>query len=129
MTGNVPSLQPDKIPVKYWDPSEERAKGKIYSVSKINSELDDIELKINDTIRYLRDIGEELTADKIKSRFSGKSEKPVMLLDVFEEHNRKVAALVNQEFAPGTVTRYETTLKQASTQNEFTPERRRVANC
>jgi len=100
-----------KIQVKYWDPGDERAKGKIDSVSKINSELNDIELKINDTIRYLRDIGEELTADKIKNRFLGKSEKPVMLLDVFKEHNRKVAALVNQEFAPGTVTRYETTLK------------------
>ena len=100
-----------KIPAKYWDPGDERAKGKIDSVSKINSVLNDIELKINDTIRYLRDIGEELTADKIKNRFLGKSEKPVMLLDVFQEHNRKVAALVNQEFAPGTVTRYETTLK------------------
>lgn len=33
-----------------------------------------------------------------------------MLIDVFKEHNRKVAALVNQEFAPATVIRYETTL-------------------
>ncbi|CAM3983695.1 site-specific integrase [Mucilaginibacter galii] len=34
-----------------------------------------------------------------------------MLVDVFREHNRKVAALINQEFAPATVTRYETTLR------------------
>lgn len=34
-----------------------------------------------------------------------------MLVDVFREHNRKVTALINQEFALATVTRYETTLR------------------
>ncbi|WPV01665.1 site-specific integrase [Mucilaginibacter sp. cycad4] len=100
-----------KIQSKLWNPSEERAKGKTEAVYKLNSALNDVELKINDTIRYLKDCSEELTAEKIKNRFLGKTEKPVMLVDVFKEHNRKVAALVNEEFAPATVTRYETTLK------------------
>jgi hypothetical protein len=100
-----------KIQAKYWDPGQERVKGKMDSIIKLNSELNEVELKINDTIRYLKDLGEELTTEKIKNRFLGKAEKPVMLVDVFKEHNRKVAALVNQEFAPGTVTRYESTLK------------------
>ena len=100
-----------KIQAKFWNPSEERGKGKTDVVSKLNSELDELELRINDTVRYLKDCGEELTAEKIKNRFLGKTEKPIMLMDVFKEHNRKVAALVNQEFAPATVTRYDTTLK------------------
>ncbi|MEO3404888.1 site-specific integrase [Mucilaginibacter sp. CAU 1740] len=100
-----------KIQAKLWNPAEERAKGKTEAVYKLNSALNDVELKVNDTIRYLKDCGEELTAEKIKNRFLGKTEKPVMLVDVFKEHNRKVAALVNEEFAPATVTRYETTLK------------------
>jgi hypothetical protein len=100
-----------KIQAKLWNPSEERAKGKTEVVSKLNSELNQVDLRINDTIRYLTDCGEELSAEKIKNRFLGKAEKPVMLVEVFKEHNRKVAALVNQEFAPATVTRYETTLK------------------
>jgi hypothetical protein len=100
-----------KIQPKLWNPSEERAKGKSDAVNKLNAELNAVELRINDTIRYLKDCGEELTIEKIKNRFQGKTEKPIMLVDVFKEHNRKVAALVNQEFAPATVTRYETTLK------------------
>jgi hypothetical protein len=100
-----------KIQAKLWNPSEERAKGKTDGVSKLNTELNEVELKITDTIRYLKDCGEQLTAEKIKNRFLGKTEKPIMLIEVFKEHNRKVAALVNQEFAPATVTRYETTLK------------------
>ena len=100
-----------KIQAKLWNPIEERAKGKTDAVSKLNSDLNEVKLKINDTIRYLKDCGEELTPEKIKNRFLGKIEKPVMLVDVFKEHNRKVAALVNQEFAPATITRYETTLK------------------
>jgi len=47
-----------------------------------------VELKVNDIIRYLKDCGEELTAEKIKNRFQGKAEKPIMLVDVFREHNR-----------------------------------------
>lgn len=101
----------EKIQAKLWNPDEERVKGKTEIAFKRNRALDDVELKINDTIRYLKDCGEELSAEKIKNRFLGKTEKPVMLVDVFKEHNRKVAALVNQEFAPATVTRYETTLK------------------
>jgi site-specific recombinase XerD len=100
-----------KIQAKFWDPGEERAKGKADTIYKLNLELNEIEVKINNTVRYLKDCGEELSAEKIKNCFLGKTEKPVMLVDVFKEHNRKVAALVNQEFAPGTVTRYETTLK------------------
>jgi site-specific recombinase XerD len=100
-----------KIQSKLWNSNEERAKGKTDGVSKLNAELNEVELRINDTIRYLKDCGEELTAEKIKNRFLGKTEKPIMLIDVFKEHNRKVAALINQEFAPATVTRYETTLK------------------
>ncbi|SDH12963.1 site-specific integrase [Mucilaginibacter gossypii] len=100
-----------KIEAKFWNPSEERAKGKTDGVSKLNTELNEVQLRITDTIRYLKDCGEELTAEKIKNRFLGKTEKPIMLIEVFKEHNRKVAALVNQEFAPATVTRYETTLK------------------
>ena len=100
-----------KIPAKLWNPSAGRAKGKTEVISKLNSELDKVDLRINDTIRYLKDYGEELSAEKIKNQFLGKTEKPVMLIDVFKDHNRKVAALVNREFAPATVTRYETTLK------------------
>ena len=40
----------------------------------------------------------------------GKSEKSHMLIEIFREHNRKVAKLVGNEFAPATHKRYETSL-------------------
>jgi hypothetical protein len=35
-----------------------------------------------------------------------------MLVPIFEEHNRKIKELVGQEYAPGTLERYQTSLKQ-----------------
>ncbi|WP_413671031.1 Arm DNA-binding domain-containing protein [Mucilaginibacter sp. Mucisp86] len=69
-----------KIQAKLWNPSEESAKGKTEAVYKLNSAVNYVELKINDTIRYLKDCGEELTAEKVKNRFLGKTEKPIMLI-------------------------------------------------
>ena len=40
----------------------------------------------------------------------GIKEKPVMLIDVFLEHNRKMKLLVGKEYAQLTYIRYETTL-------------------
>lgn len=34
-----------------------------------------------------------------------------MLVPIFEDHNNKIEALLNQEFAPGTLERYKTSLK------------------
>jgi site-specific recombinase XerD len=101
----------ERIEPKLWDPSEGRAKGRTPEIEEINSTLSRLEMRINDTARYLKDYDEEITAEKIKNRYLGKIEKPMMLVEVFQEHNRKVLALVNREFAPATATRYETTLK------------------
>jgi len=43
----------------------------------------------------------------LKNKLLGKSEKSRMLINVFKEYNRKVAALVGNGYAPGTLTRYE----------------------
>ncbi|WPU91856.1 Arm DNA-binding domain-containing protein [Mucilaginibacter sabulilitoris] len=48
-----------KIQSKLWNPNEGRAKGKAEAVYKLNLALNDVALRINDTIRYLKDCGEE----------------------------------------------------------------------
>ncbi|MBS7563727.1 phage integrase SAM-like domain-containing protein [Mucilaginibacter sp. Bleaf8] len=101
----------ERIEPRLWDPNEGRAKGRTSNIEEINSNLSRLEMRINDTARYLRDYDEKITAEKIKNRFHGKVEKPMMVVEVFQEHNRKVMALVNRKFAPATATRYETTLK------------------
>jgi site-specific recombinase XerD len=41
---------------------------------------------------------------------TGQDEKPVMLLEVFQQHNNRLAALENVQYASATVKRYTTTL-------------------
>jgi len=42
---------------------------------------------------------------------TGEQERPRMLIPIFYDHNSKVKSLVGQEFAAGTLERYETSLK------------------
>ena len=57
--------------------------------------------------------GELITAESLKNKMLGKSEKGYMLLVVFKDHNNKMAALVGKEFSTGTLQRYETSLRHA----------------
>jgi hypothetical protein len=55
-----------------------------------------------------------VTSLELRDRLKGKVSKGKTLLEVFKEHNLKVAALVGREFAPGTLERYETCLKHTA---------------
>lgn len=46
-----------------------------------------------------------------KCIYLGKSTVDRMLLEIFGNHNRRAKALVGRDFAPGTIQRYETSLK------------------
>lgn len=53
----------------------------------------------------------EITFESFKNEYQGKKERARMLIPIFQEHNRKIKELVGQEYAPGTLERYETSLK------------------
>ncbi len=55
--------------------------------------------------------GKAITAEVLKMRLTGKKETFRSLIDIFKEHNEQVKALVGQEYAPGTLERYQTSLK------------------
>jgi site-specific recombinase XerD len=54
---------------------------------------------------------ELLTIEIFKNKLLGIQERERMLIPIFQEHNRKIKELVGQEYAPGTLERYETSLK------------------
>jgi len=56
------------------------------------------------------DTDEQISVDTIVNIITGVQEKPIMLLEVFRDHNAKITALIETEYAPGTVERYATTL-------------------
>src|SRR5690606_33613436 len=88
-----------------------RAAGTKAEARSLNAYLDSLQAKIYEAHRQLVESGKPVTAESIKDRFLGKEEKGRMLLEIFREHNDRVKALVGEEFAPGTLERYETSLK------------------
>ncbi|WP_240916421.1 phage integrase SAM-like domain-containing protein [Pedobacter sp. HDW13] len=56
-------------------------------------------------------LGEQVTAKSLADDFLGKDRKIKKLTEVFEEHNREMAALIDIEFAPTTLLRYQTALR------------------
>jgi site-specific recombinase XerD len=56
--------------------------------------------------------GKSLTIDSIKNKWFGiVTERPRMLLEIFEHHNRQMKELIGQEFSPLTFERYTTSKK------------------
>lgn len=94
-----------------WIGAAGRASGTREAAKSLNSYLDMLKVKVYDAHRQLLAADEPVTAESLKGKLTGKGERDIMLLDVFKEHNEKVAALVGDEFAPGTLERYETSLK------------------
>jgi site-specific recombinase XerD len=94
-----------------WVSSAGRAKGTKAATKSLNTYLDNLQAKVYEAHRQLVEAGLPLTSEAIKNKLLGKEEKGRTLVEVFSEHNDKVAALVGDEFAPGTLERYTTSLK------------------
>ena len=57
------------------------------------------------------DKDELITSGILKNKLLGNTEKQKKIIEVFEYHNNQMAKKVDIDFAPATLTRYETTLK------------------
>lgn len=94
-----------------WNSESGRATGSKEEARTFNSFLDSLQSKVYEAHRLLSEGSDPITAEALKNRMLGKDESVVMLMDVFRDHNRKVATLVGKEFSAGTLERYETSLK------------------
>ncbi|MDX5435789.1 MAG: site-specific integrase [Pontibacter sp.] len=94
-----------------WNSASGRATGTKETIKSLNAYLDSLQAKVYEAHRQLVEAGKPLTAESIKHMFMGKEEKGRMLLEIFQEHNNRIAALVGEEFAAGTLERYTTSLK------------------
>jgi site-specific recombinase XerD len=86
-------------------------KGKTEEARSLNEYLDLMKSKIFDIQMELIHRNELLTIEVFKNKLLGIQERQRMLIPIFQEHNRKIKELVGQEYAPGTLERYETSLK------------------
>lgn len=94
-----------------WNTGAGRASGTKEDVKALNSYLDTLQGKVYEAHRRLLDIEVTITAEAVKNKFTGKAEKPRMLVPIFQDHNNRIKALLGEEFSKSTLCRYTTALK------------------
>jgi site-specific recombinase XerD len=93
-----------------WNSKSGRLIGTKEDIKCFNAFLDNLQTKVYEAHRYLSENEKLITAETLKHRMQGKSEKARMLIDIFRDHNSKMAALVGKDFADGTLERHKTSL-------------------
>jgi site-specific recombinase XerD len=94
-----------------WNSTAGRFKGTKEEIKSFNAYLDNLQAQVYEAHGQLTKTGGMITAESLKNKLLGKSEKSRMLISLFKDHNKKVSALVGDEYAAGTLERYETSLR------------------
>ena len=97
--------------VEKWTSEGSRVKGFSEEARSINNYLDELRIKIvmAEKSLFKRDI--PITSENLKNELLGISERNRTLIPIFQDHNDRIKALLGQEYAPGTLERYKTSLK------------------
>lgn len=99
------SCDPDR-----WNSKSGRGNGTKEDIKSLNSFLDTLQLKVHEAQRKSIEKNEPVSSTLLKNLMKGETEKPRMIMDIFQHHNNQICALVGKEFAPGTLERYKTSL-------------------
>ncbi len=93
-----------------WNTEAGKMKGNSEESRLINSHLDILRNKAYETEKWMINNNQEINAQTFKNKFLGIEEKTRKLIVIFEDHNKKMNALVGKEFSINTYKKYETTL-------------------
>ncbi|WP_426474195.1 site-specific integrase [Chryseobacterium balustinum] len=99
------------IDPKKWDNKSQKAIGNSQEAKTLNSYLKTLEQQVYDSHYLMLKEEDFVTSESLKSKLLGTDVSTRMLIPIFQDHNDKVEALVGQDFAPGTLERYKTSLK------------------
>jgi site-specific recombinase XerD len=99
-------ISPDK-----WSTEGAKVKGNSEDARAINNQLDIIKNQIMDAEKKLYKKEIEINSENLRNELFGIKQRERLLIPIFTEHNRKIKELVGTEYAPGTLERYETSLK------------------
>jgi site-specific recombinase XerD len=86
-------------------------KGNSEEARSINGLLDFTRNRINEIQFELLKENKPLTIEEFKGKIQGTAERQRFLIPIFQDHNNKIKALLGKEYAPGTLERYETSLR------------------
>ncbi|AZI22505.1 site-specific integrase [Chryseobacterium taklimakanense] len=93
-----------------WNAAAQKVNGHTESVKMMNQYLKTFEQQVHNAHHELMKDGSLVTSETLKNKLTGKNEKGRMLIPIFQDHNRRMEALVGKEYAKGTLTRYKTCL-------------------
>ena len=94
-----------------WSTESGRMKGNSEEARSLNSFLDITKGSVYDYQKDLMQNDQLVNVENMRSKLLGVKEKVYMLIPIFEEHNQKMEALLGDEYAPGTLERYRTSLR------------------
>lgn len=104
-----------KVNPDLWNSVAGKSIGKDRTSAELNQRLDTIRLRVMQIHRQMELDGVHISAQAIIDKYLGRDEKPpIMLLDVFREHNDRCRKLEGNGMAAATVERYETSLKHTA---------------
>jgi site-specific recombinase XerD len=98
------------LPAK-WNSNGGKPLGHTEESKSIQRFLDTIKTKIHEAYNKLIIKNISINCEILKNEYLGVIEKPRLLLQIFQDHNNKIESLLGQEYAPGTLERYRTSLK------------------
>lgn len=99
------------VELSKWSADAGKMKGTTDEARSINNQLDILKMKIIDAQMELVHKNIPVTADTLKSKLTGSTERARMLVPIFKDHNNKIKELIGKEYAAGTLERYTTSLK------------------
>jgi len=101
-------VNPDK-----WNTNGQKLSGSTEEAKLLNAQLKNLELQVYEAYHTMIARKLPVTTLGLKSILTGNDQvlTPKMLVPIFEQHNKQVAALVGKEYAQGTLDRYTTSLK------------------
>src|ERR1700742_4081454 len=97
-------------PVK-WNSHAGRAIGTKEEIKSLNSYLDSLQTKVRNAHQVLIDSNQVVTTESLQNQFLGKTEKSLYLIQLFQEHNARVKALIGNGFEANTLKGYNTSVK------------------
>ena len=93
-----------------WNSNTGRLNGTKEDARTLNAYLDTLQSKVYEIHRKLIEANQPVTAEAIKNKFTGVTERPRLLLELFLHHNQQMKKLVDaEEYAKGTLVHFNTT--------------------
>ena len=96
---------------EYWNVNSGRVKGNSEEARVTNRHLTSMHHRLEKIHDRLEEEGQFISAQAIKSIFQGKKSEQHSIVKLFRFHNDQIKSQLGTEYSPGTLERYETTLK------------------